>query len=232
MSLTNNGPASLNEKAISSEDNFYGELITEIELGEDNVQLMADVKSVDHENEPNTEDEPQTQSADLPSTNSSNVLSQDDAVSEFFTVDAKADSVFDNDMIITEIDGEGIDFKNETDVVECHHDYNSKKLLFEDEDLVVEDVPVMEEEEEAELRLPAELEVNEPCFEITAEDERYVNKCFHLTFYRLFYSWNVGNWPLSNFLRWNKSILTGKGCKNILFRLERVDINSYSKCLS
>lgn len=167
--MTDSGPT-INNKAISSEDSIYGDLITEIELGEDNVQLMADVKNVEPGDEPCLEDELHTQSADLSTTTSTNVLSQDDAVSEFFTVE-KSDSVFDNDMIISEIDSEGIDFKNETDVVECHHDYDSKKLLFEDDDLVVEDVPVLEEEEDSDLRLQGLEEVHEACFEITAEDE-------------------------------------------------------------
>lgn len=171
MSVTENGP-----KELENEDNIYSDLITEIELGDDNVPLMTDVKNVDPGNEPDPIPEPEpvpeptTQPADLPTGNGDPVLSQDDAVSEFFTVDSKTDSVFDNDMLISELDNEGIDFKNETDVVECHHDYDSKKLLFEDEDLVVEDVPALEEEPE--IRLPEELVVNEPCFEITAEDER------------------------------------------------------------
>lgn len=172
MSLTENGPTATEDSKVTVEDNIYGDIITEIELGDENVELMADVKSVNPESEPNLEDEPQTQSADI-TTPSNTILPPDDTVSEFFTVDSKTE-VFDNDMIISELDSEGIDFKNDTDVVECHHDYENKKLLFEDEDLVVEDVPAMEEEEEEnELRLEEELEVNEPCFEIAADEERY-----------------------------------------------------------
>lgn len=167
MSLTENGPTAAEETKVTVEDNLYGDIITEIELGDENVNLMAEIKNVT-ENEPNI-NEPKNQSADIP-TPSSNIMPPDDSVSEFFTVDSK-NEVFDSD-IITEIDSEGIDFKNETDIVECHHDYENKKLLFEDE-LVVEDGALEEEEED--IRLGdgegEEVEGND-CFEINADEER------------------------------------------------------------
>lgn len=162
MSVTDSEIVNSQEKNPPTEDNIYSDLMTEIELGEDSVQLMAEVKSI------NTETE-QTESADLSTEPSSCVLSEDVAVSEFFTVDAKTD-VFDQDMIVSEVDSEGIDFKNDTDVVDCHHDYESKKL-FEDEDLG-EDASGLAEDEETELQLAENLAEGEDQFEIPNEEER------------------------------------------------------------
>ncbi|GLV44833.1 uncharacterized protein CBL_14596 [Carabus blaptoides fortunei] len=131
--MTDNGGLSDCEKTIMNPDEpIYGDLITEIDLEDDATtddkgkESLTDIIVTEQNNEPGTV------TTDIPTESesyvTSDVLSQDDAVSEFFAVDSKPDE-FDNDMLISELDSEGIDFKNETDVAECHHEYESKKLL-------------------------------------------------------------------------------------------------------
>lgn len=163
MSLTDSEIVTNQEKNLATDDNVYSDLMTEIELGEENVELMAEVKNI------NTEEE-QTESADLSTEQSSSILPQDVSVSEFFNVDTKTD-VFDQDIIVSEVDSEGIDFKNDTDVVDCHHDYESKKLLFEDDELS-EGVVGLVEDEEGEMQLVENLAEGEEEFEIANEEER------------------------------------------------------------
>lgn len=178
--MTDNGGLSDCEKTIMNPDEpIYGDLITEIELEDDATtddkekESLTDIIVTEQNNEPGTV------TTDIPTESepfvTSDVLSQDDAVSEFFAVDSKPDD-FDNDMLISELDSEGIDFKNETDVAECHHEYESKKLLeFADCEDIVEVVnnDVVQQEVIAETetltttpdeKIETNPEDNDPCF--------------------------------------------------------------------
>lgn len=185
--MTDNGGLSDCEKTIMNPDEpIYGDLITEIDLEDDATtddkgkESLTDIIVTQQNNEPGTV------TTDIPTESepfvTSDVLSQDDAVSEFFAVDSKPDD-FDNDMLISELDSEGIDFKNETDVAECHHEYESKKLLeFADCEDIVEVVnnDVVQQEVIAETetltttpdeKIETNPEDNDPCFG-SATDER------------------------------------------------------------
>lgn len=150
--MTDNVELSDCEKTIMNADEpIYGDLITEIDL-----HVVEDPTTDDKVKESLTDlVEPSTDlienNPEIPTESeayaNADILPQDDTVSEFFTVDAKPGE-FENDMLIGELDNVGIDFKNDTDITECYHEYESKKLLFGDCEGIVE---VVNSDEQTEI---------------------------------------------------------------------------------